>query len=250
MNLSTRNMKSFLIALQFLTRIPIKFQKTPTNEQTAKSLLAYPLVGLVIGFVLAISYLTLLETSPFLRSALILTVWVVITGALHLDGLADSADALVGGFGDKNKTLAIMKDPNCGPVGVISLLLILLLKFSALTSLSEQNFILLLLAPALARTTLLWSFLSMPYVRKEGLGQSFSQFLSYKKTVGVLVISALFTLFFFHWLGLVILLAVLTVLHLLKSIQMKRIDGMTGDTLGAQVEIIEVIVLIVGLLGG
>lgn len=250
MNLPTGNMKSFLIALQFLTRIPIKFQQIPTHEQTAKSLLAYPLVGLVIGFVLVISYLALPETSPFLRSALILTVWVVITGALHLDGLADSADALVGGFGDKNKTLAIMKDPNCGPVGVVSLLLILLLKFSALTSLSGQDFILLLLAPTLARASLLWSFLTIPYVREGGLGQSFSQFLSYKKTVGVLIISALLTLFFLHWLGLVILLAVLIALHLLKSIQMKHIEGMTGDTLGAQVEIIEVVVLIIGLLGG
>jgi adenosylcobinamide-GDP ribazoletransferase len=243
-------MKSILIALQFLTRIPVKFREIPTDEQTAKSLLAYPLIGVGIGAVLVIAYLALQDTSALLRSALILTLWVGITGALHLDGLADSADALVGGFGDKNKTLAIMKDPNCGPVGVVVLILILLLKFSVLFSLSEQNLVLLLLAPAIARTTILWSFLNIPYVRQGGLGQSFSDFIAYKKTAQWLVVYALLLLFFLNGLGLVLLLATVITLYLLKSIQVARIEGMTGDTLGAQVEIIEVIILITGYLVG
>ena len=183
----SNNMKSFLIALQFLTRIPVKFREIPTNQQTAKSLLAYPLVGILIGFVLLIAYLALSDTNALLRAALILTLWVAITGALHLDGLADSADALVGGFGDKDKTLAIMKDPNCGSVGVVVLMLVLLLKFAALISLSEQNMALLVAAPAIARTTVLWSFLNISYVRRGGLGQFFSDFMSRKKTMQVLI---------------------------------------------------------------
>ena len=70
--------------------------------------------------------------SPLLQAALLLALWVALTGALHLDGLADSADAWLGGFGDPARTLEIMKDPRSGPVAVVVLVLLLLLKFSAL----------------------------------------------------------------------------------------------------------------------
>jgi adenosylcobinamide-GDP ribazoletransferase len=67
-----------------------------------------------------------------LHAALLLTVWVLLSGGLHLDGLADSADAWLGGFGDRERTLTIMKDPRSGPIAVVVLVLVLLLKFCAL----------------------------------------------------------------------------------------------------------------------
>ena len=74
-----------------------------------------------------------------LHAALLLTVWVLLSGALHLDGLADSADAWLGGFGDRERTLTIMKDPRSGPIAVVTLVLVLLLKFAALLALIEQQ---------------------------------------------------------------------------------------------------------------
>ncbi|VAX03286.1 Cobalamin synthase, partial [hydrothermal vent metagenome] len=134
-------MRSFFIALQFLTRIPVRLKDNPTEKQIALSQLYYPLVGLLIGALLIllawVLQWVLQDVPTMLSTAIILTGWVLISGGLHLDGLADSADAWAGGLGDRDKTLAIMKDPACGPAGVVSIVLLLLLKFAALHALLE-----------------------------------------------------------------------------------------------------------------
>ena len=219
-----------------------------TEKQIAQSLLFYPLVGLLIGLVLYILNTALFETNDMLRAAIILVTWVSITGALHLDGLADSADALVGGFGDKEKTLAIMKDPCCGPIGVVSLILILLLKFSMIFSITEHSDYLLILAPCLARSSILWSFISIPYVRNNGLGSMMAKHLSPQKARISLVTVGCISLLVFGWIGLIILLFSFLIIYRLKKIMMHRIGGMTGDILGAQIEILEASILLVGLL--
>ena len=122
-------MLPFWIALQFLTVIPIQLSRVPNQEENARSVLCYPLIGLLIGLILY-SLSWLLSPVPHLLSAtLILIIWIWLTGGLHLDGLADTADAWVGGFGDKQRTLEIMKDPSCGPIGVLSLIAVCLLKW-------------------------------------------------------------------------------------------------------------------------
>ena len=125
-------MLPLLIALQFLTSLPIRLPAMPTPRQQGRSLLHYPAVGLFLGALLWLAALLLEGASPLLQAALLLALWVALTGALHLDGLADSADAWLGGFGDPARTLEIMKDPRSGPVAVVVLVLLLLLKFSAL----------------------------------------------------------------------------------------------------------------------
>ena len=111
-------LKPFFIALQFLTRLPIPIYfesgSAGNGNQLGRSVLFYPLVGLVIGGLLAtlqylLSTFTFGSTYTVVHAAIILTVWVGLTGALHLDGLADSADAWLGGLGDRDRTLAIMK---------------------------------------------------------------------------------------------------------------------------------------------
>ena len=125
-------MTPFLIALQFLTTFPIQLKQMPTQQQNGQSLLFYPVVGLIIGLILAVLALLLQALPNVLLSSLILVFWIWLSGGLHLDGLADSADAWVGGFGDKERTLAIMKDPACGPIGVLSLIILCAIKGSAL----------------------------------------------------------------------------------------------------------------------
>ncbi|MCX2644025.1 adenosylcobinamide-GDP ribazoletransferase, partial [Klebsiella pneumoniae] len=107
----------------------------------------------------------------------ILVIWIWLTGGLHLDGLADTADAWVGGFGDPKRTLNIMKDPNCGPIGVLSLILISLLKLAALYLLIEMHqYDLIILIPLLGRLAPLFLFLTTPYVRKSGLGSIITEY--------------------------------------------------------------------------
>lgn len=140
-------LRPLVIALQFLTRLPlpksILQEQDYRPEQLGKSVLMYPVVGILIGGLLVLLAKALHSFTPhiptMLIAALVLFSWVLITGALHLDGLSDSADAWVGGYGDKDKTLAIMKDPYCGPAGVSIIVIVLLVKFTALTAVKDQG---------------------------------------------------------------------------------------------------------------
>ena len=106
--------RPFLVALQFLTRIPTPDINKITDKEIGMSQYYYPVIGLIIGLVLTGSS-SLISLSTGVEAALLLAIWVVITGALHIDGLADCADAWIGGYGDKEKTLSIMKDPTKRP---------------------------------------------------------------------------------------------------------------------------------------
>ena len=236
-------MTAFLIALQFLTQFPIQLRTMPTPQQNAQSLLFYPVVGLIIGLVLW-GLVIILQTLPMvLLSSLVVVVWIWLTGGLHLDGLADSADAWVGGFGDKERTLNIMKDPNCGPIGVLSLIMVCLFKWAALYVLLEQQlYEVIVLFPILGRLTPLFLFLTTPYVRKKGLGASIAAHLPKVASIVVLIFG-LASSFYFGWAGLLMMVICVFVLAYLRYKFIQRIGGITGDTIGASIEIIETLSL-------
>lgn len=96
-------------------------------------------MGLVIGLLVAIPAYVASASDPMVIAALMLTVWVLVTGGLHFDGLADSADAWLGGQGNTTRTLEIMKDPRSGPAAIVLVALVLLLKLAALTAWSVRE---------------------------------------------------------------------------------------------------------------
>ena len=171
---------SFLVSIQFLTSIPVhkwfaSARAMPSTQVAGNALLFYPLVGLILGGLLAVFPLTLITYSVTISSALqagiLLVWWVMLTGALHLDGLGDSADAWLGGLGNSERTLVIMKDPTSGPVAVVVLVLLLLLKWLLLAELLTMQWLLpLLLVPMLARLQVMALIIYTPYVRTKGLG--------------------------------------------------------------------------------
>ncbi|XXF10619.1 adenosylcobinamide-GDP ribazoletransferase [Pseudomonas sp. D2-3] len=236
------------IALQFLTRLPVRLAGMPTPEQMGRSLLYYPLVGALIGGLL-MGAAHLLEAAPLaLQAALLLSLWVALTGALHLDGLADSADAWMGGFGDRERTLAIMKDPRSGPIAVVVLVLLLLLKFTALLALLERgDHIVLLLAPVLGRGALLALFLCTPYVRPGGLGDALKTHLPRSSATMVLAVTALLGLLF---TGFWVMVAAAGAFLWLRRMMLQRLGGTTGDTAGALLEGVECAVLLAATLQG
>ena len=118
-------MSPFWIALQFLSSLPIRLPGMPQPQELGRSLLFYPLVGVLFGLLLYGVSGLLADAPLMLHAALLLTLWVLLSGGLHLDGLADSADAWLGGFGDRERTLTIMKDPRSGPIAVVVLVLVL-----------------------------------------------------------------------------------------------------------------------------
>jgi adenosylcobinamide-GDP ribazoletransferase len=238
-------MKAFLLALQFLTCLPVSLKAAPGPADWGRSALAYPLVGLLIGLLLAGLQHLVGHADPLLLAALLTVTWALITGGLHLDGLADSADAWVGGHGDRERTLAIMKDPRSGPAAVSTLALVLLLKFVALAALVKAGaWLALLLAPVLGRSALVALLLSTPYVRPGGMGSAMSAHLPRAAAVLALLLAAVGALVAGKIGALALAVAAVAWLGL-RWMMVRRLGGMTGDTLGAAVELTEVAVLVV-----
>ncbi|PNA86509.1 adenosylcobinamide-GDP ribazoletransferase [Pseudomonas sp. FW305-130] len=234
-------MLPFSIALQFLSSLPVSLPGMPEPRELGRSLLFYPLVGLLFGLLLWLASLLLQGTPAPLHAALLLTLWVLLSGALHLDGLADSADAWLGGFGDRERTLQIMKDPRSGPIAVVTLVLVLLLKFCALWVLVEQGIgAQLLLAPLIGRAAMLGLFLCTPYVRPGGLGQALAEHLPRRIAGWVLLGSALFCLVLGGWVAVLALAMFAWLRHLIC----RRLGGTTGDTAGAMLELLELVVVL------
>jgi len=235
--------KPLLLALQFLTRIPVPQLREISPRDSGRSMLFYPLVGGVIGLLLFAADHLLHEAAPLLRAVILVALWVAITGALHLDGLADMVDGWIGGHGDRERTLAIMKDPYCGPMGVSALLMILLLKVAALEPLAGQGSYLLIVAPLLGRTLLLLLFLTTPYVRVGGLGETLAKALP-RPAAWISVVIILLGLLWVPGIEWGMLLAVMLVFMLFRTALMSRLGGTTGDTAGALLEVCEVSVLL------
>ena len=181
--------------------------------------------------------------APLLAAAIVLSSWVWLTGALHVDGLADSTDAWVGGMGDRARTLAIMKDPTSGPMAVTAVVLMLLLKYAALTTLLPAAPAALWLAPLLARTAVVAAFASTPYVRAGGLGSALA---GASRTVCVLAVAAAVGVACVAGPARAALACGIAALvfALWRRACLQRLGGMTGDTCGALIELSETAVLV------
>ena len=233
-----------LIALQFLTRLPVRLPGMPEPEQIGRSLLWYPLVGVLLGGLLLALHGLLGDTPALLQAAILLAVWVGLSGGLHLDGLADTADAWIGGHADRQRTLDIMKDPRSGPIAVVVLLLVLLLKFAALVVLLGQGaWTGLLLAPWLGRALLPLLLLTTPYVRAGGLGAALAEHLPRQPLPWVLAVHAL-AMLLLGWSAVLALGAAVLAFWLLRRAFVARLGGTTGDTAGALLELGECAVLL------
>ncbi|MEC9411283.1 MAG: adenosylcobinamide-GDP ribazoletransferase [Pseudomonadota bacterium] len=228
---------SFQIALQFLTIIPVSYASA-SDQQLGRSLVFYPVIGLIIGLILSGLVSVLPVSYSLLSAALLLTAWVLLTGGLHIDGLADSADAWLGGIGNKQRTLEIMKDPAAGPIAVVVLALSLLIKLALVEIvISSGETSALIWSIILARTAMPLLFLTTNYVRPNGIGAVLKHCLPVKQVKWMLLITTVIALF---CLGFTPLLLGLIVFLLLRYTMEHRLDGFTGDTAGAMVELLEI----------
>ncbi|MBI5437937.1 MAG: adenosylcobinamide-GDP ribazoletransferase [Nitrosomonadales bacterium] len=238
-----------LLAIQFLTQIPVMLKQPYGEREIGASLLYYPLVGLLLGALLAGLHTMLHGVPVLLHAALLLAAWVAMTGALHLDGLADSADAWLGGIGNRERTLAIMKDPYAGPAAVVAVVLVLLLKFSALVGLTQCGNDWALLWPLLlARSAMPLLFITTPYVRPGGLGDAFARHAPRRAVIVMLLATLLAVLVVLGMRGAWLVLGCIAVFWLLRRMMMARLGGTTGDTAGALLELLETAALILWVL--
>lgn len=241
-------MKSFKLALSFMTMIPVRVTESLQPGDLGRAGAWFPLVGLILGGLLALARwgLGVILPGP-LDAVLVIALWAALTGGLHLDGLADCCDGLLASLPPERR-LEIMKDPRLGTFGGAGLLLHLLLKIfalAAITSIAAQgplSLLALLLAPVLARWLILITA-RQPMARPGGLGVEFALGLRQRAffTAAVLPLALIVLC---GWRGLLAaLLAHLMVWGVIRLAR-ARLGGVTGDVLGLTVELGELAVLL------
>lgn len=239
--------EAFKFAVQFLTRIPLGKHVQYQPELAGAAVAWYGVVGLLMGCILAVSSWVLtdwIHLPSLLVAALVLSIWVAITGALHLDGVGDCGDAWMGGH-TPERMLEIMKDTNCGIGAIVSVALLLLVKLSALVILlDEENCYLLLFAPVMARVILTVVMLNLPYLRSNGLATKLHSNLNTQAivTIGLMLSFALVLIWFQGFV--VALIASMVGYWLVYRSLIKPLKGTTGDIYGTVVEVTEAAVLI------
>lgn len=236
------------IALTFLTRIPIFTVKNTTDKDLfPRSFVYFPVVGIILGSASALLAIGLSEILPNVTVAFLVVAFLAwVTRGLHLDGLADWADALGGGYTPK-KRLEIMKDSRIGSFGVIALVIILSLKgISIFYLISEKDWFPVICAPMLGRFAMVGLAVRMPSVGSStGLGNLFvSEFRMSYFLMALLWCVPLVVYRFFLAVVFFIVTAIL-ILFLRRSYK-KNFGGITGDLFGTTCEIVECAVLCMG----
>jgi adenosylcobinamide-GDP ribazoletransferase len=230
----------FLLALQFLTILPIKTTLPFGERSFGRSAAFFPLVGVILGALVWGGDRVLQEVCPSsLRNLLVVAAFALLSRGLHFDGLADSADGLFGGH-DRERRLAIMKDSRIGTFGTLTLLSVVLFKVRALDLLSgSDRSAALLLGPTLSR----WAYVVLAYraipARPDGLGALLVRGVFLRELAVASGTALLVTLLVGPSVGLIaVLLALILVLGMMRYCT-ARLGGVTGDTFGAIGELVE-----------
>jgi adenosylcobinamide-GDP ribazoletransferase len=237
-------LRPFGVAVSFLTRFPIHVENV-AGVDFGRSVAWFPAVGLAFGLVV-VGANALLGSwlAPELRGIVLVAIVAALSGGLHLDGLADTFDAVGGGKGDRERMLSIMRDSRIGAHGAIALFLLLAAKAIAVTEVLRGNSLgVLLVWPAVGRWAVIPLIVLFPYAREEGLGAPFREHTAWVHFVAATAFMAVIVARMIptHWLA-----AFATTLPVLGlGIWMwLRLGGLTGDIYGAAVEVAETAFLI------
>lgn len=235
----------FFIAWQFLTAIPSPLRREASAGELGRSQVYFPLVGLVLGLIVAgLDWLLGVVFPAVVVSVLIVIALVIATGALHLDGFIDTCDGVVGG-GTPERRLAIMRDARVGSFGVVGACCLLLLKYASLVALAGgARTGALIVAPVLSRWAMVYALFAYPYARADGgKGTAFHEEARWWRLALATMVALVCSAVLFGPAGLALLLGAWLVTAALSSYIRARLGGLTGDSYGAVNETIEVAVL-------
>ncbi len=235
---------AFCTALRFLTILPVRFGVEDDANRFPASVAYFTLVGMIIGLLAALLCLLLQAFLPQMVAVCLLIIFLAgISNFFHLDGFADSADGLFSSR-SREKSLEIMKDSRVGAMAVIALIFLLLLKFSALASVNDRELVVaVFFMPILGRLALVLGLTTEKYARTEGgLGTLFYSPV-YRKAAFLWILFFILALCLWGGTkGLVLLVLLMAVLTAFNWKCRRQLGGATGDTLGAQCELAEVVV--------
>ncbi|MGE5173029.1 MAG: adenosylcobinamide-GDP ribazoletransferase [Betaproteobacteria bacterium] len=250
--------KNFITALQFLTIFTVSKKHTTEEGDLAKSMVYFPVIGFLIGLILvyADKFFTVAALPQTIGNLLLLALVALATRALHIDGLADTCDGIMGGK-DHGSRLSIMKDSRLGTAGALSIMFVMFLKYLCLNNLyNSEKVAALLTAPMLGRWSQTLMVFKANYGREDGMGRVFVGHLRSSGLIAASVIAAGLTSFViireygetldprsvFLVLSLISGVPVLT--YVGKRYLVRKLGGVTGDAIGAMSELNEVLVFL------
>lgn len=234
----------FIAAWRFLTVIPFPWQREVTPEEIGGSLVYFPVIGLIIGLTLAgLAWVFRLLLPQAVVGVIAVISALLVTGAIHLDGLSDTFDGFGGSTAEER--LRIMRDSRSGSFGVAAIVCILLLEVISLIVLPQTRFLqVLILMPVAGRAAMVYAVNAFPYARPSGLGRLFKE----KTNVYSSIVAAVFALavaaLLFQWAGLVTMILAFGIVTGVAFFFKRRSGGLTGDVYGAINEITEVAILV------
>ena len=234
-----------LNAVTFLTRLPVPSRAAMTTPGLARAYRAFPLIGALIGAVIACVDLLLLRAglSPMPAAALALGAGLLLTGAMHEDGLADVADGFGGGR-DKAGKLEIMRDSRLGTFGALALLVTFAAKVGALAVLARGEILLdMIVVHALSRAPLAVIAARMPYARDDGLAVAAGRPDARTAFASCFVAAVIALICLPFGAALKAMLVVAAAAFCLAFLAQRQIGGQTGDVLGAAEQVGEVALL-------
>jgi adenosylcobinamide-GDP ribazoletransferase len=236
---------AFLAALQFLTLLPIK--RGFTSEQMGRSTAYFPLVGLILGLILAgFNFVLNLLLPHAVVNILLVILMALLSGGLHLDGLADTLDGMAG-HRTPEQRLEIMRDSRIGGFGALGLALFLIAEYVTLNSIPQENIPqTLVLSAVLSRWAMVTAIHVYPYARSTGLGKAFKDAVNWQQFILATLVTLILAVVLYRITGLVIIAGVWVVLNLVAVYLKRQLGGLTGDTYGAinEISVLSVFLLV------
>ncbi|MFA5309604.1 MAG: adenosylcobinamide-GDP ribazoletransferase [Dehalococcoidales bacterium] len=247
-----KNTYSFLAALQLLTGIPVPLKRELSPAQLGRATVFFPLVGLIIGGILAgLNRVFNLFLPASAVNALLIAALVILTGAIHLDGLADTCDGMAG-HKPVEERWRIMRDSRSGAFGVVGVALVLLVKYVLLSNIpAEKMTAVLLFMPAASRWAMVYSIYAFRYARPEGLGSAYKSATRWPQFLAATIFTAgLAAAFYplFQVTGFLIMAGVWLTATGLAFYLKRKFAGLTGDSYGAINEVSELAALLAAII--
>lgn len=236
----------FLLYIQFFTRIPVNLQLDCSNENFRRGAMFFPIIGFIVGGIQYLVYLLLNKYLPSSITAIfVVLTFVLLTGALHLDGLGDVCDGFFAFKGGKEKIIDIMKDSTIGVYSCVAIVLDLLFKYN-LIKLAIDSYVpqIIIVAPIIARFSVVLLATIGKNAKSTGTGNIFIGNIQTINIVVTAVICLLLQFIFISYKDMAILTFTAIIITLLfNKFCEHKINGLTGDTLGAINELVEILTL-------
>lgn len=240
--------EQLIILTKFMTRIPIPIKVDYDPKKLGKSIKFFPFVGMIIGFILYYTSIILVKFSKnnLINALIVIVIELMVVGIIHIDGLCDTFDGLFS-YREKEKMLEIMKDSRIGTNGAIILVLYFIAKILFISEIFSINLKYLIIYPVLARLATPVNAAFSDYARKNGMSNFIISQNSTFEGIFSIILAAALSFLIFSFKGFELFLGAFLFIIFFMQFVKKKIDGVTGDTMGAALELTAIFVLFLAI---